>query len=287
MFLSLLLLSLLFATSQGDDPRRQFSISDHFEDEHCEENFRVEARTIINTQASLDNGANFLNETQLPSMSRCLHYCCSLPLCNAAVFDTRLGSREGGSCYTFDCGGSEGGELVCLFTTNGNFSSALLQVDRARFDASAANALSGHQDRLEGLGGREGTGGGGAQRLVCGEYQFQCSSGECVAEYDTCNGIPQCRDGSDEDPQLCATTPAPTRHPHYRPDMDAPRQDTSVFRQRLNVPAAPPALGQGGWGPRGQGLGGYNQGPGGGMGYPDTGMGIRGGYQGGFPGGGG
>ena len=92
--------------------------------------------------------------------------------------------------------------------------------------------------------------------------------------------------------------------------MDAPRQashlsqhllnplqwqDTSVFRQRLNVPAAPPALGQGGWGPRGQGLGGYNQGPGGGMGiyqgagqgYPDTGMGIRGGYQGGFPGGGG
>ena len=92
--------------------------------------------------------------------------------------------------------------------------------------------------------------------------------------------------------------------------MDAPRQashlsqhllnplqwqDTSVFRQRLNVPVAPPALGQGGWGPRGQGLGGYNQGPGGGMGiyqgagqgYPDTGMGIRGGYQGGFPGGGG
>ena len=92
--------------------------------------------------------------------------------------------------------------------------------------------------------------------------------------------------------------------------MDAPRQashlsqhllnplqwqDTSVFRQRLNVPVSPPALGQGGWGPRGQGLGGYNQGPGGGMGiyqgagqgYPDTGMGIRGGYQGGFPGGGG
>ena len=64
-----------------------------------------------------------------------------------------------------------------------------------------------------------------------------------------------------------------------------------MFRQRPNVPPAPPALGQGGWGPRGQGLGGYNQGPGGGMGiyqgagqgYPDTGMGMRGGYQGGFP----
>ena len=59
-----------------------------------------------------------------------------------------------------------------------------------------------------------------------------------------------------------------------------------MFRQRPGVQA----LGQGGWGPRGQGLGGYNQGPGGGMGiyqgagqgYPDTGM-RGGGYQGGFP----
>ena len=88
---------------------------------------------------------------------------------------------------------------VCLFTTNGNFSSALLQIDRARwtlafccsrwhhscccwcypfcywynclvlllseimvwlsrFDESAAGAITGHQDRLEGLRGREGTG---------------------------------------------------------------------------------------------------------------------------------
>ena len=60
-----------------------------------------------------------------------------------------------------------------------------------------------------------------------------------------------------------------------------------MFRQR----PMGQALGQTGWGPRGQGLGGYNQGPGGGMGiyqgagqgYPDTGMGMRGGYQGGFP----
>ena len=59
-----------------------------------------------------------------------------------------------------------------------------------------------------------------------------------------------------------------------------------MFRQRPGVQS------QGVWGPRGQGLGGYNQGPGGGMGiyqgagqgYPDTGMGMRGGgYPGGFP----
>ena len=52
-----------------------------------------------------------------------------------------LNLREGGSCYTFDCRGAEGGELVCLFTTNGNFSSALLQVDRARSFSLTFQAL--------------------------------------------------------------------------------------------------------------------------------------------------
>ena len=70
-----------------------------------------------------------------------------------------------------------------------------------------------------------------------------------------------------------------------------PWQDTSVFRQRPNVQVPPPAVGQGGWGPRGQGLSGYNQGPGGGIGiyqgagqgYPDAGMGMRAGFQAGYP----
>ena len=36
---------------------------------------------------------------QLPSMARCLHYCCSIADCNAAVFDTRLGSRSSLPCW--------------------------------------------------------------------------------------------------------------------------------------------------------------------------------------------
>ena len=35
-------------------------------------------------------------------------------------------------------------------------------------------------------------------------YEFTCLSGdECIAIYDKCNGIAQCDDGSDEDPQIC------------------------------------------------------------------------------------
>ena len=38
---------------------------------------------------------------------------------------------------------------------------------------------------------------------VCGQYEFSCQSGDCIAVYDVCNGIAQCSDGSDEDPSVC------------------------------------------------------------------------------------
>ena len=38
---------------------------------------------------------------------------------------------------------------------------------------------------------------------ACGQYEFSCQSGDCIAVYDVCNGIAQCADGSDEDPSVC------------------------------------------------------------------------------------
>lgn len=42
----------------------------------------------------------------------------------------------------------------------------------------------------------------------CSRYQFECkTSGECIAIYNACDGIPQCSDGSDEALELaCPTT---------------------------------------------------------------------------------
>lgn len=37
----------------------------------------------------------------------------------------------------------------------------------------------------------------------CGRFQFLCHSGECIAIYNACDGIPQCFDGSDEGPGVC------------------------------------------------------------------------------------
>ena len=36
----------------------------------------------------------------------------------------------------------------------------------------------------------------------CSRFQFQCHSGECIAVYNACDGIPQCEDGSDEGPEV-------------------------------------------------------------------------------------
>ena len=35
---------------------------------------------------------------QVLSLSRCLHYCCTYPLCNTAVFDERMDSTEVSRC---------------------------------------------------------------------------------------------------------------------------------------------------------------------------------------------
>lgn len=37
--------------------------------------------------------------------------------------------------------------------------------------------------------------------VQCGRFQFACHSGECIAVYNACDGIPQCEDGSDEGPE--------------------------------------------------------------------------------------
>ncbi|XP_030384070.1 putative uncharacterized protein DDB_G0271606 [Scaptodrosophila lebanonensis] len=45
----------------------------------------------------------------------------------------------------------------------------------------------------------------------CGRFQFSCHSGECIAVYNACDGIPQCEDGSDEGPECNAIASNPTK----------------------------------------------------------------------------
>ena len=196
LVIAVMLVTTHTTSCQYSDLKRS-SIYDNYVDDHCEGHYQVETNTIIRTEDSIAGGGVFLNETSAASLARCLHYCCSYPLCNTAVYDARSDSPDGGSCYLFDCGSLE--NIKCQFTSNLQFSSAMLDIDRHKFDLTASDKSLGHSQQLSDLRDRV---------EECGQYQFRCRSGECVASYDTCNGIPQCEDGSDENPKLCPPPPS-------------------------------------------------------------------------------
>ena len=74
------------------------------------------------------------------SLTRCLHLCCSTPLCNVAVYG------DENSCYMFDCGSPDA--FRCQFTGNAEFTSAVLDVDRHKFDLASADRQRDHSDQL-------------------------------------------------------------------------------------------------------------------------------------------
>ena len=74
--------------------------------------------------------------------------------------------------------------------------------DICRLDAAGKVVCSCHSGRrlLE-----DGTRCTNSMTLNCSSEEFTCSSLSCIPYTETCDGIRQCFDGSDEDPHYCGT----------------------------------------------------------------------------------
>ncbi|XP_063223294.1 uncharacterized protein LOC134531542 isoform X4 [Bacillus rossius redtenbacheri] len=201
----------------------------------CIENFDVHLDKIIRTQDSRAMGANYINEFDVGSREECLRLCCETDTCDVFVFE----EKSPGSCYLFHCGSPD--DFKCKFTKHHNYTSAVLTASKHASELESQIKLTKHEEELTRLRkppqvAAEATAAlfppttnSPSREVVplavatpntltsrrCSRYQFECrSSGECIAIYNACDGIPQCSDSSDEAAELgcpaqaVVTTPA-------------------------------------------------------------------------------
>lgn len=73
--------------------------------------------------------------------------------------------------------------------------------------------------------------------IGCSHNQYECrSTGDCIAIYNVCDGIPQCTDGSDEAADLVCPTEKPTVPPSVVIQRPSPQLPSNVmkYQQMIN-----------------------------------------------------
>uniref|UniRef100_A0A0A9VV93 Low-density lipoprotein receptor-related protein 11 n=1 Tax=Lygus hesperus TaxID=30085 RepID=A0A0A9VV93_LYGHE len=245
----------------------------------CRDSFDIQNDKIIRTQDSKAMGARYLNERDVASREECMQLCCSSDNCDVFVFEEM---KVPGGCYLFECGPPE--DFKCKFTRYKNYTSGFLNVNQQLHELESQIKYSQHERELAKL--REPSvpteppsahkttvsprtkevpeqyaqepppSHQGNSKRGCKRNQFEChSTGECIAIYNACDGIPQCSDGSDESPELgCpalqTTIMAPIKHVHptsspvvirhqqqeYIPEADMNGETVNANRELSAVP---------------------------------------------------
>ncbi|XP_058453350.1 uncharacterized protein LOC131431567 [Malaya genurostris] len=245
--ISLLVLYSIEVTGQGLDgfSASQHSIAKRMDLETCLVHFDIHLNTIIRTEESRSMGAKFLDNADVSSREQCLRLCCETENCDVFVFE----EKNQGTCFLFQCGPPTDfhckftrhlnyTSAVLKIPSVEQPPPALVSQIHSLAQSSQVSSspkLSQHELELVNLKAPKPApksdlttttllpplGIQLGQVLTtstaksitpsqCGHYEFPCHSGECIAVYNACDGIPQCADGSDEGPECRRPPPVKT-----------------------------------------------------------------------------
>ncbi|ALC38680.1 CG6495 [Drosophila busckii] len=261
-------LLLLFAAAAAAQPELTpplpHQLTKRMDLESCIGHFDIHKNTIIRTGESQAIGGKYLQGLELDTLEECERLCCETDSCDVYIFER----KTGGYCYLFECGPPE--NFHCKFTRHANYTSAVL-TSQLRHNAEVAstprpqlphipsNNISQQEWELSNLKTKQekpaaaaavaaalptqaaavgvAVVAAAAQNAVpsahCGRFQFSCHSGECIAVYNACDGIPQCEDGSDEGPECNAIAPTATKLNNNNNNLNAEQYQQQQQQQLL------------------------------------------------------
>ncbi|XP_055921169.1 uncharacterized protein LOC129952561 [Eupeodes corollae] len=225
--------------------------------ESCLGRFDVHGNTIIRTGESQAIGGKFLQGLELETPEKCQRLCCETTDCDVYVFE----EKNDGYCYLFQCGSPK--NFHCKFTRHSNYTSALLTQFKAVLTTTprpnthiVLTNISTQEQELISLKAKPERylvssttqtivpSGGNDNALMpaepverrnfsCGRFEFPCHSGECIAVYNACNGIPQCVDGSDEGPECSDATSNKVNPNIHEISKSNIIHETPIYRQNF------------------------------------------------------
>ncbi|XP_055309606.1 uncharacterized protein LOC129573258 [Sitodiplosis mosellana] len=202
----------------------------------CLGKFDIKNDMIIKTEESTKLGAKFLESADALTKVECLHLCCETENCDVFVYE----EKGQGECFLFHCGPAQ--NFRCKFSKHANYTSAIFSVEKKvpaqsvalkKVNNAAMVTLSQNEIELKSLKRKSGDAVSAKlpsndatvavetttikaiavpmknATMHCSRFQFQCHSGDCIAVYNACDGIPQCDDGSDEGPECQSITRTP------------------------------------------------------------------------------
>ncbi|XP_023173304.2 putative uncharacterized protein DDB_G0271606 [Drosophila hydei] len=247
--LQLLLLSMAAAGQPEFAASATHRLAKRMDLEVCIGHFDVHKNTIIRTGESQAIGGKYLQGLELDTLEECERLCCETDACDVYIFERKSGGYcylfECGPPENFHCKFTRHANYTsAVLTPQVRSSTELASTPRPQLPHIPSNNISQQEWELSNLklkpevqrdkptnavvptasssqplGVAQSAQAAAAAAAAppqsapaahCGRFQFSCHSGECIAVYNACDGIPQCEDGSDEGPECNAVATKPS-----------------------------------------------------------------------------